>query len=1211
MRLKRLDISGFKTFPEKSAIEFPPGISAIVGPNGCGKSNIFDAIKWVMGEQSIKQLRGKSMGDVIFAGTDKRAPVNMAEVSLTLTSDGTENSDARHPYPEIMITRRLYRSGETAYLLNKQPCRLKDIHNIFLGAGMGSKSCAIVQQGNIGAITEASADERRSFIEEAAGVMRYKTRKKEALAKVETTRQNLERLSDIIDEIQQQLSGLSQQADAAREYKRLQSRLKETEIQVAVYYYLSYARQIENAEGRLKALSEKDEAHTETLEELSARREEMQSDAASREAALSEKRTQVSEKQRRIDKLEADRDYRQQEKQRLSDELGELQTSLQNLLEKNEKLEAEITEEEESEEQLTAAIASIQSAMDQQSQKSRDIREQLISFRETLEEQQKRLMELSAYKARYQNICQNARANKENLKKRLKRLHADEAEALEAVEDLSRTESEEKDRLEDRGKQRDALQEQVTEARRVLSAKNESLGRQVKTVNTLSNERSRLRSRYSALKKMEDNYEWYKDGVKFIMRHPEKIAVAAEGRGSPIWGIIADFVTPAPGYALALEACLGEALQFILVTDTQTGRGAIDYLREKEAGRCGFLPLQQNSSAGNASTGDGEPQADYLLEHLSVRPGFEASIHKLLGRALVAGDFEKALQLREIHPGATVVTTEGDLITSSGVMLGGSTNKLTGIYEKKQEIRDLDQKITDLTENITKEEALKTELENEIREIETRLHEMNSRKTEMEKEVVQLEKDLYKTAERLKHARRQHEIVCLEKERLEGEKEDVESEIQTHDTALEEIKQDIAAADTAVNDTREKIDELSGQIKAFDQQEVDLKLDKTRLQAELDSARTTLKRLRKFSDDSAEQIESTRVDIEVKTEKQNTAAETIDSLSATLAEARSELEALNDALKSGEKHYHSLVRELKSTDNTIARTRQHLSRTQEERHQIELDLSRYRVNQENVVNRFLERYADSFGPHVTHYQETVDSPEFSIDRLEAQRTECKAAMEALGDVNLGAIEAYDKQKERYDFFVKHRDDLEKALNDLQNLIQRINRITQKLFTETFAAVNEKFRELFPRLFEGGEAWLELTQPNNPLETGVELLIHPPGKKVSRLSLLSGGEKALSAIAFIFAIFLINPASYCLLDEIDAPLDEVNIHRFNELLKIIGEKSQIIMVTHNKKSMEFAEMLYGVTMGENGVSRIVSVDIDKLLNVKSEASASPQDFLELQ
>jgi len=1210
MRLKRLEISGFKTFPDKSAIEFPPGISAVVGPNGCGKSNIFDAIKWVMGEQSIKQLRGKSMGDVIFAGTDKRSPVNLAEVSLTLTNDGTGKPNAPHQHSEIMITRRLYRSGETAYLLNKQPCRLKDIHNIFLGAGMGSKSCAIVQQGNIGAITEASADERRSFIEEAAGVMRYKTRKKEALAKVETTRQNLERLNDIIDEIEQQLTGLSQQADAAREYKRLQSKLKETDIQVAVYYYLSYGRQIENAEVRLKELSEKDEAHTETLEELKARLEKMQSESATRDAAISQKRTQASEKQRKIDKLEADRDYREQEKERLSVELEELQTSLQNLMEKNEKLEGEITDEKESEEQLSAAIASIQASMDQQAQKSKDIRDQLSHLQETLEEQQKRLMELSAYKAKYQNIYQNAQANKDSLKKRIKRLNTDEDEAMQSVESLSQRESEEKARLDTLAGRRDELQEKVTETRRNLSAKNESLSEQVKTVNTLANERSRIRSRYSALKKMEDNYEWYKDGVKFIMRHPEHIAVGAEEENPAIWGIIADFVTPAAGFELALEACLGEALQFILVTDAQIGVDSIAYLRQKEAGRCGFMALRQSRAESDCLNQE-EAEEDYLINHLVIRSGFEDTIHKLLGRALVAEDFDSALELRTTYPQATVVTPQGDLVTSSGVMIGGSSNKLTGIYEKKQEIRELDQKITDLTKAITEAEQIKTGLESESRELETHLHEMSTRRSETEKEVAQLEKDLYKTAERLKHGRRQHEIICLEKQRLEGEKEDVETEIQTHDTALEEIKQDIAAADTAVNDTKKEISALSERIKSYDQQEVDLKLDRTKLQAELEGARTTLKRLRKFSEDSAAQIEDARADIEIKTEKKDAAAETRDSLNVTIAKEHAELDAISEALKAEEKYFHSLVKELKSTDNTISKTKQSLSRSQEQRHQIELDLSRYRINQDNVVNRFLEHYADSFMGYIKAYQETVGAPDFSIDRLERDRTEYKTALEALGDVNLGAIEAYDTQKERYDFFIKHRDDLVNALNDLQNLIQRINKITQKLFTETFAAINEKFQELFPRLFEGGAAWLELTQPNNPLETGVELLIHPPGKKVSRLSLLSGGEKALSAIAFIFAIFLINPASYCLLDEIDAPLDEVNIHRFNELLKIIGEKSQIIMVTHNKKSMEFAEVLYGITMGESGVSRIVSVDINKILTDKTKATVSSQDFLELQ
>jgi len=1210
MRLKRLEISGFKSFPDKCAIDFPPGISAVVGPNGCGKSNVFDAIKWVMGEQSIKQLRGKSMGDVIFAGTDKRAALNLAEVSLILANDSSNLPDAVSQYAEIMITRRIYRSGESVYLLNKQPCRLKDIHNIFLGSGMGSRSCAIVQQGNIGAITEASPEERRSFVEEAAGVMRYKTRKKEALQKVQTTRQNLDRLNDIIEEIDQQLSGLSQQADTAKHYKKLQGQLKETDVQVAVHYYLTYAGQIEKTEAQLAELSQKDADQSDALEDLNAQLEQLQSETSAKETAISDKRQVASEKQRRLDKLESELAYREQERDRLADEIADLKQSHNNLIEKNEQLDAEITEETESEKRLAADIQEIKTTIEQESAKTKTIREQLKSANERLETQQSRVMELSAYKAKYQNIYQNAQANKDNLKKRLKRLITDETEALQTVEELSEAESDANDRYESLGHELDDLKTQIDDTRSVLTEKNDALGKQVKTVNTLTNERSKLRSRYSALKKMEENYEWYKDGVKVIMKHPEAVAGGKDSPDQTILGTIADAVTPEIGYELALEASLGEALQFILVSDPQAGADAINYLREKDAGRCGFMPLHQFEDA--TALPSPEPNGtDFLINHLTIEKGFEATIRHLVGLIRVADDFDAALQIRETASQIPVVTKSGDLISSNGVMVGGSAGKLTGIYEKKHEIRELDQNISDLSERIASEGKKQSELEEAIRILETSLYEMNEQKQAMDSERAQLEKDLYKTTERLKHARRQHEIICLEKERLEGEKEDIETEIEEHDTALEAIKQDIAEADAAVNETKQAIETLSETVKSHDQNEVNLKMDMTKLQAELDSSRSTLRRLRKFSEDSVNQIENIRSDIEIKTERQHTAAESIQSLEARIAEEKTTLDEMSAALQSEEHTYQSLLKQIKSVESTIAKTKQTLTKAQEKRHQLELDLSRYKINQDNVTNRFLEQYAESFTHYVNEYKPVVESADFSIDRKEAERTEIKKEIESLGDVNLGAIAAYEDQKARYDFFVEHRDDLVSALNDLQNVIQRINKITQKLFMDTFAAINEKFRELFPRLFEGGKAWLELTQPNDPLETGVELMIHPPGKKLSRLSLLSGGEKALSAIAFIFSIFLINPASYCLLDEIDAPLDEVNIHRFNELLKIIGEKSQIIMVTHNKNSMEFADVLYGITMGESGVSKIVSVDVERILDEKTAVNEGSQPVRKLQ
>ncbi len=1210
MRLKRLEISGFKSFLEKSVIDFPPGISSVVGPNGCGKSNIFDAIKWVMGEQSIKQLRGKSMGDVIFAGTEKRPPVNMAEVSLTLTNEDTNTADAINQYSEIMMTRRLYRSGESVYLLNKQPCRLKDIHNVFLGSGMGSKSCAIVQQGNIGAITEASPEERRSFIEEAAGVMRYKTRKKEALQKVETTRRNLDRLNDLIDEIEQQLAGLSQQADTARRYKNLQDCIKDDDIKVAVYYYLTYAGQIQETESKLDELSRKDADQTDALEELNGQLEKLQLETNDKDKAISEQKAETNEKQRRVDKHESELEYRKQEKDRLAVEIAGLESSYKDLIEKNKKLDAEILEEEEKEGRLTSNIQSIRATIEQENAKSKDIREKLDAAREKLEEQQSHIMALSSHKAKYQNIYQNAQANKDSLKKRLTRLITDEGEALKTLEALGTAESEAKARFESLSYERDELRGQIDENREILLKKNDALGKQVKAVNTLINDRSKLRSRYAALKKMEENYEWYKDGVKAIMKHPEAVTGETGPQVQTILGTIADAVTPDTGYEMALEACLGEALQFILVSDRQTGVDSINYLRDKDAGRCGFMPLDQFNEKTPLPIPE-DSGAELLINHLSIRDGFEEAINQLVGKMLVVEDFKTAIHIGKNSPQTTIVTKSGELISSNGVMVGGSASRLAGIYEKKHEIRELDNKISNLTQRIIAQEAVQSELEDEIRGLETRLHEMNERQKKIDAELMKLEKDLYKTAEQVKHARRQHEIICLEKERLEGEKEDIETEIEEHDTALEAIKQDIADAETAVDQTKQTIDELSETVKTHDQHEVDLKLEVTKLQAELDSSRSTLRRLRKFSEDGAAQIQNIQSDIGIKSEKRNSAEASIKTLETGISEEKSALEAMRQSLKSEENQYQSLLKQIKSIEKTISNTKQTITKTQEKRHQLELDLSRYKINQDNVTNRFLEQYAESFTRYVKEYKTVVEAPNFSIDRIEADRTELKKEIESLGDVNLGAIAAYEEQKARYDFFVKHRDDLVDALNDLQNVIQRINKITQNLFMETFTAINEKFRELFPRLFEGGKAWLVLTQPNNLLETGVELMIHPPGKKVSRLSLLSGGEKALSAIAFIFSIFLINPASYCLLDEIDAPLDELNIHRFNELLKIIGEKSQIIMVTHNKKSMEFSDMLYGVTMGESGVSKIVSVDVERILNEKSPTDDKAQPVKEPQ
>jgi chromosome segregation protein len=585
---------------------------------------------------------------------------------------------------------------------------------------------------------------------------------------------------------------------------------------------------------------------------------------------------------------------------------------------------------------------------------------------------------------------------------------------------------------------------------------------------------------------------------------------------------------------------------------------------------------------------------DFLINHVTIKPGFENPVYSFLKDVVVVSEFEEALDLWHQHNGCRkIVTKTGDIIASDGVMIGGSKDKLTGIYEKKLEIKDLGHRINQLDQKLENEQKTQNILETEVKNLENQIHKLTVEKNETAQSILDAEKKVFSITETLKHAGHTLEIIQLEIEKLSGEKTDLEAEISKHAAAIDRMGQEIASLESSIQTLTDQIDALSDQVNAFDQRQLDLKLQKTKLSAECENIASTLNRLKQFQEDGIKQAEQIHQDIQIKSSKKTASAGLIYEAETSLSVKRDALNDLISRLKHEEADYQSIIEKIAETDNTITGTRQTMDDIQEKIHQLELELSRYQLSRDNVVNNFLERYSDSFSQLIDIHKETVRSPDFSIEKMEAVLQDYKKKIEQIGDVNISAIESYEEQKSRHDFLIQQRDDLVKALEDLQNVIKKINRVTQKLFMEMFDKINEKFQDLFPKLFVGGTAWMELTDPTNALESGVELMIRPPGKKVSRLSLLSGGEKALSAIAFIFSLFLINPSTFCLLDEIDAPLDDANISRFNELIHIIGEASQIIMITHNKKSMEFADVLFGITMNESGVSKLVSVDIEKL------------------
>ncbi|MCG6895026.1 MAG: chromosome segregation protein SMC [Desulfobacteraceae bacterium] len=1196
MKLKKLEITGFKSFNGKTSIAFPPGISAIVGPNGCGKSNVMDAIRWVMGEQSVKQLRGKSMEDIIFAGANGNPAVNMAEVSLTLLNDNGSAPEELRDFTEIMLTRRLYRSGERAYFINRQPCRLKDIYNIFYGSGMGPKSYAVIQQGNIGAITEAGPEERRYFIEEAAGITRYKNRKIEALRKVQSTQQNLLRLNDIVSEIQRQMNGLKRQAKKAERYNQYQSRIRDLDIRLCLRHFDGFSQKMTEADQLLSELRDRDVAHISHLKKIDAAVERIKLQREEKHREITSRKSDKLDRERSIDRMETGLAHSRQEVQRLTDEAAALDSARKNLSSKIAGIEEEIRQVQEQRKTLVEETEAVRLRVEERKAQAQAVEEESRRLHQQQESAKAELMELVALEARYKNIFQNASSNKENVQRRLKRVREEEIlagrkmEALQADRQAAEAQTKElADRIESLQQHLERLQEELQEL-------NRKLGKQVKTVQTLEYDRNKLRSRYSALKKMEENFEWYRDGVRAIMTAG---GTGTEKASTPnptgILGLIADILTPEPDCEAALEAALGEALQYILVEDAGDGIACIDYLETKQAGRSGFIPV---SSVHPPVPADRLPQGGQqrLLDRVRVKEGFAPVAASLLGHVLLVDDLQQALELHRRNGSyQTLVTMDGHLVSPQGIMTGGSRDKLSGILAKKKEIRDLKASVKRMEEEIQKHRLVQKELESAVQDIETRLHQHVEEKSLCREEQMEAEKELYRIEESRKQAKRHLEVVQLEEEQLRGEAEDLEQEMEKYTRAVADIEKKVQDCQEKVARCTEAIQNVAETMNRHQQQVVDLRMELTAVQAKMESSAHTLRRLQEFGEDSKRQLEQLSQDISLKRSKCEQTRNQIEKDRETLARWYEKIRSLEASLVSDEEDFAAINAQIQESDAKVTEIRSERETLLEKIRLLELDRSEQEIKREGIARKLMEQYGATVAvlrKEMSTSADTEDEEQAPTEKMEHSLSRYREKLSRITDVNLGAIKEYEQLKERFDFLTAQREDLIKALDDLHKVIQKINRITQKRFLDTFHRINEKLAEVFPRLFEGGSAKLVLTEPGNPLETGVEFMVHPAGKKLTRLSLLSGGEKALSAIAFIFSIFLIRPASFCLLDEIDAPLDEANIFRFNNLLQLIGEQSQVIMITHNKRSMEFADTLFGITMEHRGVSRLVSVDLQR-------------------
>jgi chromosome segregation protein len=1190
MKLKKLELSGFKSFHEKTCLNFPPGISAVVGPNGCGKSNVMDALRWVMGEQSARQLRGKAMEDVIFSGTSGMPPLNMAEVSLTLINDNGSAPESLREFSEIMLTRRIYRSGESVYLINKQPCRLKDIHHVFMGSGMGAKSYALIQQGNIGAITEASPEERRGYIEEAAGTTRYKASKIEALRKLESTQQNLLRLIDILSEVSRQMKTLERQVQKAERYRRYQRKIRRLDIRLGLHSHDALLLQIQQHQVLLAEASDQDVSCQSRSGQLEAAIEAIKFRHVEIHENLSGCRSRKFECRRHIDRIENDLGHLKKDMLRLTAETEVMETSLCNLEEKADKITQEISDLQNQADIAQKDIDAVSVTLDAEKTSFQLSQTQLTDLKKERDAINARLMDLTGREARHQHVFQHASSSQETLKRRLKRADEEEHTAKNALSESEIAENTARNAQIFHKDEVARLADCVDEQKQRLLISNQALGQQVKMTQSLDLEKNRTATKYGALKKMADNFEWYSGGVRAIMKQVNQKSGSDAPELSGIIGPVADVLNPDPSYEAALVAAMGESLQYLLTVNSEAGLRAISFLKNNQAGRCGFIPMDDiRKSPETAVTCE-----DRLISHVHVLPEYEPVAEALLGNMVLAETLQEAIRIQSnSESGQVVVTLDGQVISQQKILIGGSSDSSAGIMAKKKELAALELEISRITLDHEAARKTQTAMEADVREQETLLQKNIEYKNDAVYEEVQAEKHAYKAAEMLKQARRRLEMAQLEQEQISGEDTDMEAEVARNHAALLQIRQELATEQAAISQKAEAIQAVSIETEAANQRWMECQLQRTTLNALVENTRNTLKRLLNFREDGMQRITQTSSDIDENRRNISAGALKINVDENSLKQYYEQIQAIEVELSSHQHEYDAMEQEIADSNSMLGSINQEREKTLQEIRLLELEISRMTLKQDNIQSRLTETYHQPFAEIRGEAAATADTEEqLSSEDMETELIRLRAKIVKIGDVNLEAISEYEALKTRFDFLETQRQDLNQAIDDLHKLIHKINRVTQERFMETFNAINEKIQEIFPRLFEGGTAQLILTDPNKPLETGVEFMIQPPGKKLTRISLLSGGEKALSAIAFIFSIFLIKPAAFCLMDEIDAPLDESNVFRFNNLLKLIGKNSQIVMITHNKHSMSFADTLLGITMEQKGVSKVVTVNLEK-------------------
>ena len=1185
MKLKALEVTGFKSFVDRLHLHFPEGITTIVGPNGCGKSNVVDAVLWAIGERSAKHLRGRLMEDVIFNGTDGRKPLGMAEVNLTFLNEDGSPPKGYEECSEITITRRLYRSGESEFLINRVPCRLRDITDLFLDTGIGVNGYSIVEQGRVENLIAASPQERRFLIEEAAGIAKYKERKRLALMKMEATQQNLLRIQDIIAEVKRQIITLERQVKRAEEYKVIRKEVKEIEIRFALREYAELSEKGEAARGYLKALQDREMKISTQMAEREASVEGMRLRSMEEEEKLRSLQQEVYELGQRIQRIENEVEFSRRERGSLQKQEAQMIEEVRQGLRtwrggqrerrRTEQIRLELKEERRENEEIVKEWEIL----------FNDFRATYEEVSEQLETEKGKLIDLLTQLTSLKNRQSHLEERKEDLQKRI-RSHEKESEEVRSgtaqlKESLSRIEKEKE--------LSQALQSALQGEKERWEGEIDQLKEVLRTKQT---ERSALeeilrqdRSRFLSLKELQENYEGFEKGVKSILLRKRE----DQEKWERILGVVADIFEPEPLYEVPLEAVLGQRLQYLMVENEKEAIEAIGLLKRESLGRGSFIPIGVKGN-GNRRRSPGAEEKGRpfpLLQFVRVREGFAPIAEFLIGEVGVVDRLEEGLQwIKQDEAFGTLVTLEGEVVERSGVVSGGSLDQGLSILERRRVIRELEKKTAEEEETCRKANEEEECLQREIAEKEVLLERRRREIQEKEIELLHQERDLEGLRKELSQFQQKMEVLQFEGQELQEEERDIEetrksvlAQMEREEAVKQEREGELQSLKRTVEEVRGGTEELGGKItekkvflasieekqKGMEGQMLHLSGNLKTLYEQIITKVKGIRERRKESLSLQERIDQRERELEEQIEKHRSDEE-------TLTHQREKVEILSG--------------EWRETEASTRFLRQELEDVRKKIHEEEIRVSEYQLKLQHLQDSMRERYGTTLSTSLGG-----DLSEVQREEMSKRLADLKTALEGFGEVNLMALEEYQELKRRHDFLTEQQADLQQALDTLKKAIIRINRTTTKRFLETFHLVNEKFKEVFSRLFKGGQASLILLDEQDPATTGIEIMAQPPGKKLQNIDLLSGGEKALVATALLFGLFMIKPTPFCLLDEMDAPLDDANINRFIELVKEFSKTSQFLIITHNKKTMETANTLYGITMETPGVSKVVSVRLN--------------------